>query len=260
MTQEEFLRRRKERQRRIRKRRLFIFLVFLILSLIATGVILCLTVFFPIEKITVKGSEKYTPEQIEAASGIVLGDNLIRVNKQITLKQLKSKLPYVEDIRLKRNLPGDLKLTVTDATEALCYKTDDGFYIVSESDWVLKKVSKAPKNLYTVYGAKVSCKVGQSTIYKNEELKELSRQIAKELNAKKIKINSIDITSTVSINLKIEDRLEVSLGNANFLEEKIKYLSKMTENIDSKVQGKINLGMWTNNKQEGTFVEKKNKK
>ena len=259
MTQDEFIRRRKERQRRIRKRRLFISLIFFIVALIATGVILTFTVFFPVEEITIEGSNKYTAEQIEAASGIDIGDNIFVISKRGTLKQLKNKLPYIENIKIKRNLSGKLKITVTNAKEYVSFKCDDGYYTVSENDWVLKKTKKAPKNVCTVYGADVTCKVGQSTVYNSKNLKELYRKITDELAANDLKINSIDVRNTVAINLKIEDRFEVSLGNANFLKEKIKHLSRMNSEIDPKKQGNINLNMWTNTKQEGTFVEKKGK-
>ena len=256
MTQDEFIRRRKERQRKIRKRRLFLTLVFFIIAAIATGVVLCFTVLFPIEVIAIEGSQKYSAQQIADSSGIDAGDNMFATTKKAVLNKLKNKLPYVEDIKLKRSFSGKLKITVTDAKEKLTFKCDDGYYTVSENDWVLCKVKTAPKNICTVYGADVTCKVGQSTVYKSESKKELYLKITEELAANKLKINSIDIRNTVAINLRVEDRFNVSLGNANFLEEKIKHLSRMCSEIGGKKEGNINLDMWTNTKQEGTFVEK----
>ena len=51
------------------------FMLFIVL-LILVGVILSLTVLFPINNITAKGSSKYTAEQIISSSGIKTGDNL----------------------------------------------------------------------------------------------------------------------------------------------------------------------------------------
>ena len=52
---DEFLKKRKARQRRIRKRRMIIGFSLLIVVLAAVGVILSLTVLFPINNITAKG-------------------------------------------------------------------------------------------------------------------------------------------------------------------------------------------------------------
>ena len=70
---DEFLKKRKARQRRIRRRRMLIGFMLFIVLLILVGVILSLTVLFPINNITAKGSSKYTAEQIISSSGIKTG-------------------------------------------------------------------------------------------------------------------------------------------------------------------------------------------
>ena len=70
---DEFTRKRKARQRKIRKRRIKIFIGCLVVALLITGTALSLTVLFPIDSITVTGSEKYTAEEILSAAGIKKG-------------------------------------------------------------------------------------------------------------------------------------------------------------------------------------------
>ena len=226
--------------------------------LLATCVVLCLTVFFPIENLSANGSSIYKSEQIVKASGIEKGDNLFAIAKGDVLKKLKSKLPYVEEIELEREIPDSLTIKVTDAGEFACYYDGKNYYTVSHTDWVLKKDYEQPVELFTVYGAKVKCKVGSGIIYNNEEQKNLLDKMIQALNEEKLKINSIDITDNVAISLKIEDRFEVYIGTSNFIPEKIRHLSSMVENISPEKSGKINLSMWSNANSQGTFVEQTN--
>ncbi len=112
---DEFLRKRKERQKRARKRRLIAWFIFFVIMLLTVGVILSLTVLFPIKSLSFKGSEIYTAEQLEAVSGIDIGDNIFNISQKSTLNKLKAELPFVENIKIERILPDTLKVTVSDA-------------------------------------------------------------------------------------------------------------------------------------------------
>ena len=70
MPKDEFIKKRVERQKKIRKRRLIAFFIIFIIMLLCAGAVLSLTVFFPIESISIKGSEIYTAEEILEASKI----------------------------------------------------------------------------------------------------------------------------------------------------------------------------------------------
>lgn len=256
--QDEFLRKRAERQRRIRKRRIKIFFSLFIAFILGLSVVLCLTVFFPIETLNVKGSKIYSSEQIIKASGIEIGDNLFTTAKGTTLKKLKSKLPYIESIEFKRELPNSLTVTVKDAGEYACYYDGKAYFTVSESGWVLNKDYELPTDIFMVLGAKVKCKVGTEIEFIDEETKALTEKIIAALNDEKLLINSIDVTDTVTITLNVENRFEVNLGTANSISEKIRHLASMVENISVEKSGKINLSMWTNDNTQGTFIEQTN--
>ena len=100
----------------------------LIVVLAAVGVILSLTVLFPINNITAKGSEKYTAEQIISSSGIKTGDNLFV--SSVNTEKLREKLPFIESVKLKRTLPDSITITVKDAEPYACYCSDGMYYTV----------------------------------------------------------------------------------------------------------------------------------
>ena len=86
--------------------------------LCVVGVILALTVgatvFFRVEQVTVSGNQRYTQEEIIAASGIQLGDNLYSLNKVRIDRNIRTTLPYIGDLTINRALPSTIQITVTE--------------------------------------------------------------------------------------------------------------------------------------------------
>ena len=257
VTQDEFVRKRIERQRRIRKRRLITFFCFFVIMMICVGITLSLTVFFPIESISVKGSNIYSAEDIIKHSGIKKGDNLFTVSRGNAEEMLKKTLPYVESLEIERELPGTLKLKVKDAEEFACYNLGGRYYTVSSSGWVLKENVEKPENLVEIITNEAKCKVGNEITFKDDRPLQIVSDILTAAENENLKLDLIDVTEKISININAEGRFEVLLGTSNNLPEKIRHLAGMIEYISPEKQGSINLSMWTSSNTEGTFTEKK---
>jgi cell division protein FtsQ len=104
-------RKRKRRRNKGRFGFLFKFLCFLTLL---TALTVGATVFFRVEVITVSGSSRYTEEEIIAATGIQMGDNLYQLNKNRLSKQVLQQLPYTKTVTIRRNLPNAITIVVTE--------------------------------------------------------------------------------------------------------------------------------------------------
>lgn len=72
------------------------------------------TVFFQVETVAVSGNSRYTQEEVIQAAGIQAGDNLFRMNKYQIAKQVLQKLPYVEEVTIRRSLPSTIVITVAE--------------------------------------------------------------------------------------------------------------------------------------------------
>ncbi len=252
---DEFLRKRKERQRKKRKRRLITsFIVFVVFALI-TCVILSLTVLFPINSLSAKGSKIYTSKQIINASGVAVGDNLFTVSQTAVLNTLKEKLPFVQEIKFKRTLPDTLEIVVTDAKEYACYNVDGKFYTVSKDGWVLEKYNKQPKNVLLIICEGAKCTVGKQIEFSSETGHNGAQEIINLLEQNKIETNYVDITDEINLKAKIDGRFIVNFGTANSLEQKVKHLKSMVESIEKGQTGRINLSMWSSKNTQGTFVK-----
>ena len=90
--------------------------LFKLLCVIAVIVALTVgaTVFFRVEQVTVTGNQRYTEEEIIAASGIQLGSNLYSLNKVRIDRNLRTTLPYIGDLTINRALPSTIQITVTE--------------------------------------------------------------------------------------------------------------------------------------------------
>ena len=250
---DEFTRKRKARQRKIRKRRIKIFIGFLVVALLITGTALSLTVLFPIDSITVTGSEKYTAEEILSAASIKKGDNLFTAKADAGA--MAKKLPYVQSVQTVRKLPGSLTLKVKDAAEYACYKADGKYFTVSRSLHVLNRCDEPPENMLLILAGNVSCKVGEDVQYGDNKAGGLIEQIEKSAEEYSLTLNRIDITDELAISVKTEGRFVVNFGTSNGLDGKFAHLASMIKNIDTQKTGTVNLSMWSSSNTEGTFVE-----
>ena len=250
---DEFTRKRKARQRKIRKRRIKIFIGFLVVALLITGAALSLTVLFPIDSITVTGSEKYTAEEILSAASIKKGDNLFTAKADAGA--MAKKLPYVQSVQTVRKLPGSLTLKVKDAAEYACYKADGKYFTVSRSLHVLNRCDEPPENMLLILAGNVSCKVGEDVQYGDNKAGGLIEQIEKSAEEYSLTLNRIDITDELAISVKTEGRFVVNFGTSNGLDGKFAHLASMIKNIDTQKTGMVNLSMWSSSNTEGTFVE-----
>ena len=81
---------------------------------ICGAVVAALTLFFRVDRIEVTGTERYTEDEVIAASGIDIGDNLYLLNKYDAARSIADALPYIdiEDIRIRRELPDTLLIDV----------------------------------------------------------------------------------------------------------------------------------------------------
>lgn len=90
--------------------------LFKLLCVLAVVVALTMgaTVFFQVETVVVSGNSRYTKEEVVQATGIQVGDNLYRMNKNQIADKVLRELPYTRDLRIRRSLPSTIVITMTE--------------------------------------------------------------------------------------------------------------------------------------------------
>lgn len=74
---------------------------------------------------------RYTAQEIQAASGIQEGDNLLLLNKHSASGNISEKLPYIEEIRIHKRLPDTLEIEVRECTAPVAVVQDNITWLIS---------------------------------------------------------------------------------------------------------------------------------
>ncbi len=88
--------------------------------LVVLGIIFVMSLLFRVSDIQVVGNTHYTDEEIIRAIDIEEGDNLFFFNRFAAFARVYSKLPYIENGSVERQLPNKVIITVEETT-ALAY-------------------------------------------------------------------------------------------------------------------------------------------
>ena len=96
---------RHNRKRKHGRRRMGLLFKLLCGAALAAALTVGATVFFQVETIAVVGSSRYTPEEVIAASGVAVGDNLFRMNKNQVSQRIRQQLPYIGTWRCSAACP-----------------------------------------------------------------------------------------------------------------------------------------------------------
>ena len=248
--------RRATRQKKARRKRLKIaFVLFLIMALITLAV-MCFTVFFPVQRINVSGSEIYSKSEIIKASKITTDDNLFVLSEEKVEQSIRKKLPYVDNVNLKIVLPDAVILTVTDAKEYAYYYSNEEYVILSENGYILKKQAEMPENVFEIITSGIEGRIGEKAIYKNISHEELINTLEDSISKQNLNVDKIDVSNILQITLVIDGRFTITLGSTDYTEEKVAHLASMINSIGDR-NGKIDLSMWTPENSQGSFVEDK---
>ena len=146
----------RRRKKRRRGRRTLHFTA-LILFLIAAGAVLSFTVFFKIEEVRVVGTDKYSPDEVAAATGIQKEDNLLRIDKAAITEKLLGKYPYIESVEIRRKLPPAVEVIITQAQPEAAIPQGDQVVLINREVKVLERgILLVPDNIPLVKGISVT--------------------------------------------------------------------------------------------------------
>ena len=101
------------------------------------------TVFFRVERVSVSGNQRYSQEEIIAASGIHLGDNMYSLNKVRIDRSIRTKLPYVGELTINRALPSTILITVAEWDAVAQISVPDPARIFAVQEELLEEDPKA---------------------------------------------------------------------------------------------------------------------
>lgn len=190
-------------------------------------VVLANTVLFSVEEIEVVGSVRYTAEEVIGASGLSVGDNLLRVKKDEAAKAVVSSLNFIDTAKVEKVFPTKLRITVGEAEKwfAVCENGETAAIsrngrIIDDADGSLVRVHGYEAASLEPGGWLVSLVDGKNGI--PEEILTAADKLGFD------KITDIDITDRFAITASCGS-VTLELGNISEIETKLSIAKTLIE-------------------------------
>lgn len=232
---------RKKKKRRKKNMSLYYLMTFITVAFAL--VVLSLTVFFKIDTIRVKGSSKYSAEQIIAASGIRKGDNLIRLDKAKSQQSVIKTLVNVDTVKISRKFPSEIVISVTPCEPMASIEHNGQYYVISKNGKIIEdKLSSPKEKLILIKGfepAKVELNVKIRSKDPNKE--RIVKNLISEFSKSKMNnITKIDISDRLNIKFTYQDRIDIEIGSSSDMEYKIRFIkATIDDKTDDNFSGRI---------------------
>lgn len=206
-----------------------------------------ISIFFKVDTVTVTGASKYSAATIAEASAIRSGDSLLFFGRAGAAYKIKTKLPYVDTVRFRLELPGTVNIIVEEKDVAYAVQATDGSWWMMTADGMLaeKTTSDAAENGSTIEGvilqnpkagelaeaAQNDAQIGTATAA--DRLK-VAVQILAQLEKWELfaPATRIDVTDLFALRLYCGPDYRVELGDSGSMEEKIQMLKFALPQLD----------------------------
>jgi cell division protein FtsQ len=121
------------------------------------AVVLCLSIFFRVENVTVSGANAYSAWDIREASGIQEGDYLLTFGKARACAKIKAELPYVDTVRIGIKLPDTVNIVIEEIDVVYAIQDQDGiWWLMTSEGRIMEQTDAAGASAYTkVMGVKI---------------------------------------------------------------------------------------------------------
>lgn len=212
----------------VKRNRKILSAVCIALGVVAVVLALSMTVLFNISSVKIAGTgTTYGEKEIVMASGLNVGDNMVRTNFKKVEERIEKSLPYVMDADISKTLSGKVTIKITETKAAIVIASDDGYIIADAQGKTLAVQNNLPENsklmLLKLKGG-VTAATGEVFGFSDEEEKKIYDQLVSELTSAGMfkDITEMDLTQQSSIKLIYQGRLRLLLGASDKLAEKIR--------------------------------------
>ena len=236
---------RKHRRSRRRKRQGSLAFLYRLLTfvLICGAIVAALSLFFKAEQIFVTGTSRYSQQQVLQASGIRQGGNLFLLNKHQAAASITEQLPYVESVRIRRQLPNALHIEITECAHPLALEQDGAVWLLNGSGKLIDKLQPGQGVSYPlVTGLTLtSPQLNRLAVPDNTDKWDTLRQLWQQLLSKDMagSVQSIDLEDPSRITLRYLDRFDVVLKKDDDFDYRLNYLAAVIGRLDGSDQGTI---------------------
>ena len=238
--------RRRSYQRKRRQGRFSFLYRILVFVAICGAIAVALALFFKVETITVTGNSRYTARQIIDAGGMQVGDNMFFLNKYKASEKITASLPYVETVRISRQLPDTLVVTVTECTAPAAIAQEGKLWLLSGDGKIVDEKTGDGKQYAVVKGLSLLEPQVGTDIQVPEEERASARLLLTLLGLLREKdmlsdVQSIDLSDTAEVVMRYLDRFDVTFRWDADFDYKLDYLLAVVERLEVNEKGSIDM-------------------
>ncbi len=236
--------RRTRRKRRNNRGRFAVLYRLLTFVVICGAIVAALALFFKVEHIEVEGSTRYSQEEVVAASGLSVGDNLFLMDKYEVAGRIRSALNYVETVRITRSLPSTLHIAITECRFTVAVEQDGALWLVSGNGKIVDTVKAGAGPYAMVTGLNLTDpQVGQNIHSENENACAVLLELLGLLRSKDMlgDVQAIHLEDAAQITMRYLDRFTVQIPWNADLDYKLNYLLAVVERLEDNETGTINM-------------------
>lgn len=214
---------------------------------VVVGIIFVLSVLLRVSDIRVEGNEHYTDQEIINAMGIETGDNIFFFDKFSTVGRAYTKLPYLEEVTVERQLPGRLTIRVVESKALAYLAVGDEEWTIDRSCKILgKAVEGELASLIPIYGIQPGTLMIGERLERadgNEERVDYLAQLLEQIQARGIasSVQWIDFTDSNRVFFKYTDKYQVIIGKGENIEHKFAMLLSVLTQLKEGDVGTIDL-------------------
>ena len=238
--------RRRSYQRKRRQGRFSFLYRILVFVAICGAIAVALALFFKVETITVTGNSRYTARQIIDAGGMQVGDNMFFLNKYKASEKITASLPYVETVRISRQLPDTLVVTVTECTAPAAIAQEGKLWLLSGDGKIVDEKTGDGKQYAVVKGLSLLEPQVGTDIQVPEEEQASARLLLTLLGLLRetdmlSDVQSIDLSDTAEVVMRYLDRFDVTFRWDADFDYKLDYLLAVVERLEVNEKGSIDM-------------------
>lgn len=218
--------------------------------LVAVAVVLLFSlVFFRVKTFEVSGNVRYSQEEVAEASGVTQGDILMAVNKVRAASRILTKLPYVEQVEISKEMPGTIRIDVVECSALVMAQSEfSASWLLSSSGKLLEKLSNTDSTGTSGYplikGTVLTLPTsGGQAEFDDAEKGKLAMELAQEIQDAGLSnsITEINVSDLTNVKLQYGSNLRVELGDGSDGAYKLKYLQAVLPQLSGDSRGVLDL-------------------
>lgn len=222
------LNKRRKKLKRVKAMKLWIrrfnliFLCLFVLSFFCFVIYFVLSKFLIVKNISVKGSNLYSDFEIINSSGIKVNDSILFLNTTQSEKNIFCSLAYAEKIRIKKQIPNKIEISVEDAEPLYLTEIEGQYVTVSKNGKLLEKRSEILPEIVCVISEDIFIDEDKKIGYKNSDTEKLIPEIIEAFKNKGLNlIKQINLSDKDNITVNYDERISILLGCSDDIDYKV---------------------------------------